>query len=92
LDTTATVTVPELLLLAPPVEAAVLEPPPLEHAAAAVTRAVTHPATASLRLENLDELIYRTSTAMRTFRREARRRPTGSYTQVYAHMSVMMLK
>jgi hypothetical protein len=70
LDSTATVTVP-LLPVVPPPEAALLEPPPLEHAAAAVTSAVTHPATASLRLENLDELMYRTSTAVRTFWREA---------------------
>jgi hypothetical protein len=60
-DTTATVTVPVALLLplalAP---ALLLEPPPLEHAAAVVTRATAHPAIASLRLEreNLDELMY----------------------------------
>jgi hypothetical protein len=60
-DTTATVTVPVALLLplalAP---ALLLEPPPLEHAAAVVTRATAHPAIASLRLEreNLDQLMY----------------------------------
>jgi hypothetical protein len=61
-DTTATVTVPvaPLLELAPPAPALLLEPPPLEHAAAVVTRATAHPAIASLRLErkNLDELMY----------------------------------
>jgi len=54
-----------------PPPAAALEPPPLEHAAAAVTSAVTPTATATLRLENLVRLMYRTSTAMRTFWREA---------------------
>jgi hypothetical protein len=60
-DTTATVTVPVSppLALAPPAPA-LLEPPPLEQAAAVVTRATAHPAIASLRLEreNLDELMY----------------------------------
>jgi hypothetical protein len=58
-DTTATVTVP-VSLLAPVPPALLLEPPPLEQAAAVVTRATAHPAIASLRLErkNLDELMY----------------------------------
>jgi hypothetical protein len=40
--------------------ALLLEPPPLEHAAAVVTRAIAHPAIASLCLEreNLDQLMY----------------------------------
>jgi hypothetical protein len=59
-DTTATVTVPLSLAPAPLAPALLLEPPPLEHAAAVVTRATAQPAIASLRLErkNLDELIY----------------------------------
>ena len=59
-DTTATVTVPVALLALVPLAPALLEPPPLEHAAAVVTRATAHPAIASLRLEreNLDELMY----------------------------------
>jgi hypothetical protein len=60
LDTTATVTVPVLLL--PPLAAVppLLEPP-LEHAAAAVTAAATQAAAASRRflnlVPNLDELM-----------------------------------
>jgi hypothetical protein len=59
-DTTATVTVPESLLVPAPLAPVLLEPPPLEQAAAVVIRATAHPAIASLRLEreNLDELIY----------------------------------
>jgi hypothetical protein len=63
-DTTATVTVPVLplapLVLLAPAPALLLEPPPLEHAAAVVTRAIAQPAIAILRLErkNLDELMY----------------------------------
>jgi hypothetical protein len=57
LDTTATVTVPVLLLLLP--LALLPEPPPLEHAARAVTAAAVHAAAASLRFLNqdLDELM-----------------------------------
>jgi hypothetical protein len=59
-DTTATVTVPVSLLAPVPLAPVLLEPPPLEQAAAVVTRATAHPAIASLRLErkNLDELMY----------------------------------
>src|ERR1700728_2335197 len=61
LDTTATVTVPVLPLL-PPVAAALplLEPPPLEQAAASVASATAHPAGALFLAEgeaHLDELI-----------------------------------
>ncbi len=60
LDTTATVTVPVALLL-PPVAPAlpVLEPPPLEQAAAIVASASAQPAAASFleEKEDLDELI-----------------------------------
>jgi len=58
LDTTATVTVPVLLL---PLALPLLEPPLLEHAAAAMT--ITAPPAAAARLSfldlvpNLDELI-----------------------------------
>jgi hypothetical protein len=54
LDTTATVTVPVLLLLPPlalPLE------PLLEHAAAAATTATAPPTAASLRILNLDDLM-----------------------------------
>ena len=58
LDTTATVTVPLSLLLPPLAPVPVLEPPPLEQAAAVVTRATAHPAVASLlERKNLDELM-----------------------------------
>src|ERR1700678_3621443 len=84
-DTTATVTVPVALPLEPaPVAPVLLEPPPLEQAAAVVTRAIAHPAIASLRLEreNRDELMY-----MNLHREDvlgaARRRPLPRY----AHLS-----
>jgi hypothetical protein len=49
-----------LLLLPelPPLDEPPLELPPLEHAAAVVTSAAAHAATASRRLKNLDELMY----------------------------------
>jgi len=69
------------LLLAP---ALLLEPPPLEHAAAVVTRATAHPAIASLRLEreNLDELMYM-NLHREDIRGAERRRPLPRY----AHLS-----
>jgi hypothetical protein len=59
-ETTATVTVP-LLLLPLPAALLLLDPPPLEQAAASVARATAHPAAASFLLElekeDLGELI-----------------------------------
>jgi len=66
LDTTATVTVPVLLLL--PLLELPLPEVPLEHPAAVITTAATQAAAARVRflnlLSNLDELIYRTSTML----------------------------
>jgi hypothetical protein len=58
LDTTATVTVP-LSLLLPAAPELLVEPPPLEQAAAIVASATAHPAAASFlrEKEDLDELI-----------------------------------
>src|SRR5215469_7415101 len=55
LDTTATVTVPVLLLVEPPL--LLVPEPPLEHPAIAMTTPATHPAIARLRRRNLDELM-----------------------------------
>jgi hypothetical protein len=61
LDTTATVTVPVLLLLPPLLALLPLPELPLEHAAAAVTTAATQAAAASRRflnlIPNLDDLM-----------------------------------
>jgi hypothetical protein len=56
LDTTATVTVPVLLLL-PLAAVPLLLEPPLEHAAAAVITAATQAAAASRRFLNLVNLV-----------------------------------
>ena len=64
LDTTATVTVPELLLLLP--LALPLEPLLLEQAASA-TRAATQPTAPSVRSLNGGELMNGTSATVRTF-------------------------
>jgi hypothetical protein len=69
LDTTATVTVPVLLLLPPlalPLE------PLLEHAAATATTANAPPTAASLRILNRDDLINEPPQPVRTFWRAAR--------------------
>src|SRR5580692_2630736 len=76
LDTTATVTVPELLVLPPPA----LEPPLLEQAASA-TRAATEPTAPSVRSLNGGELMNQPPRTVGTFWQEGRgdeQMPEGS--------------